>query len=102
MSESKQTAIQDLREDLFDTIETGNDALLEIENKEIRLICQEVLRLTLNNIIIRIDEELLETEKQQIIDAWSNGWLNDYKSDDDVKNSAEHYYDETFGVKDEQ
>ena len=37
-----------------------------------------------------------EMEKEQMIDAWSNGWLNDYKSDEDVKNSAEHYYNETF------
>jgi hypothetical protein len=40
-----------------------------------------------------------EMEKQQMIDAWSNGWLNDYQSDEDVKNSAEHYYNETFNKK---
>jgi hypothetical protein len=40
-----------------------------------------------------------EMEKEQMIDAWSNGWLNDYKSDEDVKNSAEHYYNETFNTK---
>jgi hypothetical protein len=39
-----------------------------------------------------------EMEKEQMIDAWSNGWLNDYKSDEDVKNSAEHYYNETFNT----
>jgi hypothetical protein len=40
----------------------------------------------------------IEMEKEQMVDAWSNGWLNDYKSDEDVKNSAEHYYNETFNT----
>jgi len=44
-------------------------------------------------------EKALEMEKEQMIDAWSNGWLNDYQSDEDVKNSAEHYYNETFNKK---
>ena len=43
-------------------------------------------------------EEALKMEKEQMIDAWSNGWLNDYQSDEDVKNSAEHYYNETFNT----
>jgi len=43
-------------------------------------------------------EKALEMEKEQMIDAWSNGWLNDYQSDEDVKNSAEHYYNETFNT----
>ena len=45
-----------------------------------------------NDILIKAKE----MEKEQMIDAWSNGWLNDYQSDEDVKNSAEHYYNETF------
>ena len=48
-----------------------------------------------NDILIKAKE----MEKEQMIDAWSNGWLNDYKSDEDVKNSAEHYYNETFNTK---
>jgi len=44
-------------------------------------------------------EQAKEMEKSQMIDAWSNGWLNDYQSDEDVKNSAEHYYNETFNTK---
>ncbi len=43
-------------------------------------------------------EEALKMEKEQMIDAWSNGWLNDYQSDEDVKNSAEQYYNETFNT----
>jgi hypothetical protein len=53
---------------------------------------------------VRIDipadviQQAKEMEKEQMIDAWSNGWLNDYQSDEDVKNSAEHYYNETFNT----
>ncbi len=43
-------------------------------------------------------EEALKMEKEQMVDAWSDGWLNDYQSDEDVKNSAEHYYNETFNT----
>ena len=40
-----------------------------------------------------------EMEREQIITAWGYGWLNDYKSDDDVKDSAEQYYNEIYGVE---
>jgi hypothetical protein len=45
-----------------------------------------------NDILIKAKE----MEKEQIIDAWRDGWLNDYEYDEDVKNSAEQYYNETF------
>jgi hypothetical protein len=35
----KQTAMQDLREDLQLTVETAKDSLSEIENQEIREAC---------------------------------------------------------------
>jgi hypothetical protein len=43
-----------------------------------------------------IIEQAKEMEKEQMVDAWSDGWLNDYEYDEDVKNSAEQYYNETF------
>jgi hypothetical protein len=94
----RQTAMQDLREDLQLTVETAKDALLEIENQEIREACQEVVRLTLNNIINRIDEELLEMEKQQIIDAYRKGKVNgiDSRLDGEPNIPAQDYYNETF------
>jgi hypothetical protein len=64
-----KTAMQDLKEDLQETINTSKDALLEIENEKIRSACQEVVRLTLKDIIKRIDNELLQMEKQQMKDA---------------------------------
>ena len=69
----KQTAMQDLREDLILTEVSAKESLLEIKNQEIREACQEVVSLTLKNIIKRIDEELLEMENQQIIDAFNQG-----------------------------
>jgi hypothetical protein len=90
----KQTAMQDLREDLILTQTSAKDALIEIENQEIRKACQEVVRLTLSNIIKRIDEKLLEMEKQQIIDAYIDG----YSATENLGNS-EKYYNETFKKK---
>lgn len=87
----KQTAMQDLREDLILTQTSAKESLLEIENQEVRKACQEVVRLTLNNIIKRIDDELLEIEKQQIIDAYWDGCSNW-----DSETEAEQYYEQTF------
>jgi hypothetical protein len=61
-----KTAMQELRDDLVLTLETGNEALNEIKDKSIRESCQKVVQLTLESIIKRIDEELLEMEKNQI------------------------------------
>ena len=61
----KQTVLQELRQDLVDTKLSAKQALENIQNEEKRNACQEVVRLTLNNIIKRIDEELLELEKEQ-------------------------------------
>jgi hypothetical protein len=64
----KKTAMQELRDDLVLTLETGNEDLNEIKDKSIRESCQKVVQLTLKSIIKRIDEELLEMEKEQKID----------------------------------
>lgn len=75
----KQTAMEDLKEDLQKTIVTANEALFVIDNYEIRIACQEVVRITLKNIIKRIDEELLEMEKKQMIDFSEYLNVNYYK-----------------------
>ena len=85
--------MQDLREDLQETINTARNSLLEIKNEGIRTACQEVVQLTLKNVIERIDEELLEMEKQQIIDSYQQGYNNAYFSNPFGK---EEYYKETF------
>jgi hypothetical protein len=89
------TAMQDLKEDLQETINTAKDALLEIENVGIRIACQEVVRLTLKNIIKRIDDELLQIEKQQIIDAYVEGGRKGFN---EFADDYEQYYNETFNL----
>jgi hypothetical protein len=74
MEVMKQTAVEWLR-DLYENRPAYEECILEDEW-----------------------EEALKMEKEQMIDAWSNGWLNDYQSDEDVKNSAEQYYNETFNT----
>jgi hypothetical protein len=61
----EKTAMQDLRQDLLDTIITGSNALNEIEDEQIKLAAKNLFETTINTIISRIDEELLEMEKQQ-------------------------------------
>jgi HEPN domain-containing protein len=73
----KQTAVEWLQQALEDTI----------------LDYEQIMQ------TIGLFEQAKEMEKEQIIDAWRDGWLNDYEYDEDVKNSAEHYYNETFNTK---
>jgi hypothetical protein len=67
-NKTMKTAMQELRDDLVMTLKTGDEALNEIKDKSIRESCQKVVQLTLESIIKRIDEELLEMEKEQKID----------------------------------
>ena len=45
-------------------------------------------------------EKALEMEKEQIVNAWENGWENDSVRDDEVESVATKYYNETFNTKD--
>jgi hypothetical protein len=74
MKVMKQTAVEWLR-DLYENRPAYEECILEDEW-----------------------EEALKMEKEQMVDAWSDGWLNDYQSDEDVKNSAEQYYNKTFNT----
>ena len=44
-------------------------------------------------------EKALEMEKEQIVNAWENGWENDSVRDDEVESAATKYYNETFNTK---
>lgn len=96
----KQTAMQDLKEDLILTKSKVKDALLEIENAEIKDACVKVVELTLNNIIKRIDDELLEMEKKQIIEFTGDYVLTQcnasFEGNVSAEMSAEEYYNLTF------
>jgi len=99
----KPTAMQDLREDLILTKTSAKEALLEIENQKTRKACEDVLRITLNTIIKRIDDELLEIEKEQIFDAYGEGKTNGMDISHPLsltkEISAEQYYNEQFKNK---
>jgi len=100
MSIKKQTVMQDLREDLVASINSAKEALSEIENQVVRSACQEVGRITLKQIIKRIDDELLEKEKQQIIDAITIGFDEgrSYMHNGTTKfETGLQYYNETYG-----
>lgn len=88
----RKTAMQNLKEDLLETIITGKEALNKIQDVNIKSACKTTLETTIKDIINRIDNELLEMEKEQIIDAFSaiNGFENLLKED------AEKYYNETY------
>jgi len=92
-----KTAVQELRDDLVMTLKTGDEALNEIKDKSIRESCQKVVQLTLESIIKRIDEELLEMEKEQIRKSFSDGaqWEL-YGCDLTHEERSEEYYNEIF------
>jgi hypothetical protein len=97
----KQTAMQELRNDLVKAKEKSKTALNDINNDILRKSCQEAVKLTIESIIKRIDDELLEMEKQQIIDASNESFMNSGLVKRRVKNKkvfsvGEQYYNEKF------
>lgn len=89
-----QTAMQDLRDDLLESIFKVNnrlDFLDNITDENVRNVCKVMVDTTLKGIVKRIDDELLEMEKKQIIDAYWEGGENIQQ--------AEQYYNETYGSK---
>jgi len=84
MKVMKQTAVEWLSDNLWFLKE-------QMANKEITIGQYTISR-------VKLIERAKEMEKEQMIDAWSDGWLNDYEYDEDVKNSAEQYYNKTFNT----
>jgi len=85
----KQTAMQELRNDLVEAKEKSITVLNDMSNEIIRNYCQEAVKLTIESIIKRIDDELLEMEKQQIIEAYD-------EAEGKIIGKGEKYYNETF------
>jgi molecular chaperone GrpE (heat shock protein) len=96
-----KTAMQELKSDLLTAIDTCNEALEEINDLQTREACQAVVKITIDNILNRIDNELLAMEKEQIMDAYEHGQNNGYMYRDGNSNiiQAEQYYNETFKSK---
>ena len=87
-----KTAMQELKSDLLLAIHTCYESLKEIKDLRTKEACQEVVLMTINNILNRIDNELLEMEKEQIINAFKNGDCNGTFETINGK----QYYNETF------
>ena len=93
------TAMQDLKEDLELAIDSANDALNDIIDETTRSRCKMVVKITIVDILKRINNELLETEKKQIIEAVQHGlWNNEVV---DMDNYSKIYYDSNFGDSNE-
>lgn len=91
------TAMQDLKEDLELAIDSANDALNDIIDETTRSRCKMVIKITIGDILKRINNELIEMEKTQIIEAVQHGlWNNDVV---DMANYSKIYYYSTFGDK---
>jgi cell division ATPase FtsA len=85
-----KTAMQELKEDLFDTLTTSKEALEEIKEKSKAKEIYEYVEATLKLIIQEIENDYILKEKNQIIEARVKKpleleWLE-----------AEQYYNETF------
>ncbi len=88
-----ETAMQNLKYDLIESIFSAKDTLSEIENLEIRTACQQSVIIVLKTIIERIDNELLNKKKQQIIGFADDYGFNICGYDYD---KAEQYYNKIF------
>ncbi len=99
-----KTAVQELKSDLLIAVSTCNEALEEIKDLRTREACQAVVNLTIDNILNRIDTELLEMEKEQIKNAYEKGkkykkpikdsnpiWLNSKPYKDKIKDKVNNY-----------
>ena len=70
-----KTAMQDLKDDLIETIKISKEALEDLENKELAQEIHLYVEATLRMTIQRIDNELLKTERNQIEKSFNEGWL---------------------------
>jgi len=83
-----KTAMQELAHDLQKSIEELSETLKPIKDPFIRKTVINAVLIAYNCVLKRIDAELLKKEKQQIIDAFDEGYL--------LPCSGEQYYNEQF------
>lgn len=90
-----KTAMQDLKEDLQETKITVVEMLKGLNDKQIMETVNEYVQATLDSVIERLDIELLEKEKQQIIEAHEKGLSSMNFQTADFK-SGNKYYNQKF------
>mgnify|MGYP003407852040 CR=1 FL=1 len=89
----RKTAMQNLKDDLVDTKITTSETFSEIQDEKLRKVIENFVQTTLDTIIERIDDELLEMERKNMLkcidDAQkTNFWVN--------FESHEDYFTKTF------
>ena len=89
----KQTALQDLKFDLIQSIEKSRIELDKISEPFIRDCALTVLEKSLRSVITRIDNELLQTEQEQIYDAFIAG---SERGKGLIPFNCEKYYSQTY------
>jgi hypothetical protein len=68
--------MEQLRDELIESIEPSLKELNKIEFEEIRSACTTVVKQTLDTIIDRINEHYITLEIKRIEDAWASGLSN--------------------------
>lgn len=84
----QKTAMLLLKDDLLETIVTGKEALDKIKDVNIKSACKTTLETTIKDIINRIDDELFEIEKNQILKSFEEGFLEVI--------ATQEYYDKNY------
>ncbi len=94
------TAMQELKQDLQESIASETEALQEIKNELIRNTCLAILERVMRNAIKRVDEEFLEIEKQQMADVSKWTLENcDIPRSGSLDQFFNEYYDSNFNHK---
>jgi hypothetical protein len=68
--------MEQLRDELIESIEPSLKELNRIEFEEIRSACTTVVKQTLETIINRVNEHYIALERNRIHDAWCSGLRN--------------------------
>jgi len=89
-----KTVLQELKEDLQESINGLPDTLKGINDLFVRKTVTNAVLIAYNCILKKIDSELLEKEKQQIIDAYTKGNREEFY--DGSEELGLNYFNKTF------
>lgn len=88
-----KTAMQELKEDLQESIDGLPETLRSINDPFVRKTVTDAVLIAYKCVLKRIDDEFLEKEKQQFIEAYDEGWKNPSKY---RKDGSKYYYKNKF------
>lgn len=90
-----KTAMQELKKDLQESIDGLPETLRNINDPFVRKTVTDAVLIAYKCVLKRIDDDLLEKEKQQFIEAYRKGYVDAYL-ESVQSNEPEKYYNETF------